>query len=113
MRSNHMEDCIFCKIISKKIPAKPVFEDDDVLVINDINPKAKVHVLVMPKKHLESLADAQNNNQELLGKLLLICQKMAKQLGIGNGFKVAINNGKDAGQEVPHLHLHLLGGWKN
>ncbi len=106
-------NCIFCKIIKGELPTTKVYEDDDIIVFKDIAPKAPIHVLVVPKVHFASLADAKDNQEKLLGKLLLKTRDLAKELGIAeSGYKVVINNGSDAGQLVFHLHLHLLGGWK-
>lgn len=108
-----MDDCIFCKITRGELPAKFVYRDEEVIAIRDINPKAPVHILVIPKVHRESLKDVKQNDQEMLGKLFLVVQKIAKDLKIAeDGFKVVVNNGHDAGQIIFHLHLHLLGGWK-
>jgi histidine triad (HIT) family protein len=103
--------CIFCKIIDGEIPAKKVFEDEDVLVFHDINPVAPVHVLIIPKKHLAKIADITINDAELMGKLMLTARKVAEQLGIAeSGFRLVINNGEQANQTVFHLHIHLIGG---
>lgn len=106
-----MSDCIFCKIAAKQIPTQVVYEDTDVLAFKDISPKAPTHLLVIPKKHIEKLSDLQPGDAELGGKMLLAVGKIAEQIGIkDNGFRVVINNGKYAGQEVFHLHFHVLGG---
>lgn len=107
-----MKDCLFCKIISGEIPSSRVYEDAGVLVFKDIHPKAPVHVLVVPKIHIESLRSVTIKDQKLLGNALLTIQKVGKQLGIAeNGYKVIANNGRDSGQLVFHLHFHVLGGW--
>jgi histidine triad (HIT) family protein len=100
---------IFEKIIAREIPAKIVHEDDDVLAFHDVNPQAPVHVLIVPKKVIPRLADAKASNEAILGKLLLAAKKIATDLGLTNGYRVVINNGPDAGESVPHLHVHLLG----
>ena len=103
-------DCIFCKIIAGEIPSAKVYEDESCVVIRDINPQAKVHCLVMPKEHVEDLRAAASN-PELLGKLMAVCAKVAKQEGLDeSGYRVVTNCGKDACQSVPHLHFHVLGG---
>lgn len=108
-----MADCIFCKIIKGEIPGKFVYRDQKLAVFHDINPKAPVHVLVVPTKHLESLREVDKEEKELLGGLLLAVKAVTEKLGIAkSGYKVVINNGKDAGQLVMHLHLHVLGGWR-
>jgi histidine triad (HIT) family protein len=105
-----MSDCIFCKIINKQIPAKLVFENADVIAFNDIHPKAKVHVLVVPKKHIQSLAHQTPEDCQLMGALTQWLPMIAKQCGLDNGFRTIINTGAGGGQEVPHLHYHILGG---
>ena len=100
-----MENCIFCKILNKEIPSKFVYEDDYCFAINDINPKAKKHILVIPKKHIESLA--QVDDMELIKKLFEAIKKINIQENISD-FKTLINTGKQAGQEVMHLHIHIL-----
>ncbi|MEO1521692.1 MAG: histidine triad nucleotide-binding protein [Cyanobacteria bacterium J06633_2] len=104
------EDTIFGKIIRREIPADIVYEDDLALAFKDINPQAPVHVLVIPKKPIPKLADAQPDDQALLGHLLLTAKTIANQLGLEKGYRVIINTGDDGGQTVFHLHLHLLGG---
>lgn len=105
-----MSDCIFCKIIAGQIPAQKVYEDEDVFVFNDIRPVAKVHMLMVPKKHIASLAECSAEDQNILGKLLLLAPELAKEQGLADGFKTSINTGHGGGQEVFHLHLHVYGG---
>ena len=105
-----MQECIFCKIIKGDIPCNKVYEDDDVLAFHDINPSAPIHFLMIPKKHLTSLAEAQPEDTALLGKMLALVPQLAKEQGCQNGFRVVINTGKDGGQEVGHLHIHVMGG---
>ena len=101
---------IFEKIIAREIPAKIIWEDDDVLAFHDVNPQAPVHVLIVPKRAISRLAEATESDQSLLGKLLLVAGELAKKLGIEqSGYRVVINSGPDAGESVPHLHVHLLG----
>ena len=103
--------CLFCKIANKQIPAKIAFEDDDVLAFHDINPGAPTHLLVIPKQHIASLAEAGPGDQALLGKLLLAARRAAEEAGLlASGFRVVVNTGPDAGQSVHHLHVHVLGG---
>lgn len=104
-------DCIFCKIISKEIPANVILEDEDLIVFHDISPKAPVHVLILPKKHLSTLSDASATDINLLGKLVFAVKEIAIKFNISEGYKVVINNGEKSGQVVFHLHLHVLGGW--
>lgn len=101
---------IFKRIIDKEIPAKIVHEDDLCLAFHDVNPQAPTHVLVIPKKEIASLAQLAAQDQALVGHLLLVAQKLARDLGLTNGYRVVINCGPDGGQSVDHLHLHLLGG---
>lgn len=104
-------NCIFCNIIKGGIPADVVYKDDTVIAFSDINPKAPVHILIVPIKHIASLSEATQEDSALLGKLLLSAPVIAKKLAIDQtGYKLVINNGKDAGQIVDHLHVHLLGG---
>ena len=104
-----MTDCLFCKIIKKEIPSKFVYEDDDMIAFNDIRPKAPTHILLIPKKHIEKLSDL--NDAQLGAKLLLNIAKIAEAAGIkDSGFRVVVNNGMNSGQEVYHLHFHILGG---
>ncbi|HEY0369503.1 MAG TPA: histidine triad nucleotide-binding protein [Chthoniobacterales bacterium] len=100
---------IFEKIAAREIPSRIVFEDDEVMAFHDVDPKAPVHVLVVPKRVIPRLAQATEADQQLLGKLLLTASKVAAQLGLTNGYRVVINNGPDAGESVPHLHVHVLG----
>lgn len=105
-----MSDCIFCKIVTGQIPCKKVYEDDDLLAFHDINPAAPVHVLVIPKQHIESLATCEIQDAEVLGKLFAKLGEIAKSLGLDNGFRTIVNTGRIGGQEVYHLHAHILGG---
>ncbi|MDD3773817.1 MAG: histidine triad nucleotide-binding protein [Patescibacteria group bacterium] len=106
-----MKNCIFCKIIKKEIPAKIHYEDKDIIVIKDANPKAPIHLLIIPKIHFKSLNEIKSKNQKLLGKLLLTAQKISRKEKFDqNGYKIIINTGENAGQSVEHLHLHLLSG---
>jgi histidine triad (HIT) family protein len=100
---------IFEKIIAHQIPAKIIWEDDDAVAFHDVNPQAPVHVLIVPKRVVPRLADAKDEDQALLGKLLLVARDLAKELELSNGYRVVINCGPDAGESVPHLHVHLLG----
>jgi len=101
---------VFKKIIDGEIPANIVYEDELCLAFRDVNPQAPTHVLVIPRKEIPSLADATAGDRDLLGHLLLAADKIARQLELDGGYRVAINIGEDAGQTVPHLHVHLLGG---
>ncbi|MBV9386997.1 MAG: histidine triad nucleotide-binding protein [Chroococcidiopsidaceae cyanobacterium CP_BM_ER_R8_30] len=103
-------ETIFSKIIRREIPAEIVYEDDLALAFKDINPQAPVHILIIPKEPIAQLADAESQNQDLLGHLLLTAKHVAQQAGLNNGYRVVINTGPDGGQTVSHLHLHVLGG---
>lgn len=105
-----MSDCIFCKIIQGDIPCNKVYEDDDVLAFHDINPSAEIHVLVIPKKHIASLADMSEADSALMGRLTFKLQHIAGLVGLNKGFKTIINTGKAGGQQVYHVHYHILGG---
>jgi histidine triad (HIT) family protein len=100
---------IFEKIIARQIRAKIIWEDDDAVAFHDVNPQAPVHVLIVPKRVVPRLSDAKDEDRELLGKLLLVARDLAKKLELSNGYRVVINCGPDAGESVPHLHVHLLG----
>jgi histidine triad (HIT) family protein len=102
--------CIFCKIVAGQIPAKKVHEDDDLLVFHDIHPWAPVHVLVIPKQHIETLYDVGPEHHALLGRMMGLAPKLMRELGVDNGFRTLVNVGPDGRQEVPHLHLHVMGG---
>ena len=108
-----MEDCIFCKIIKGEIPSTKVYEDENVLAFKDINPAAPIHILVVPKQHIEDVLEINEGNKKILEDVFLAINKIAKKLGIDkDGFRVITNCGKDAGQEVMHLHFHILAGGK-
>jgi histidine triad (HIT) family protein len=104
-----MTDTIFSKIIRKEIPAKIIYEDDLALAFHDVNPQAPTHVLIIPKQSIPQLDLATEDDQALLGHLLLTVKKVAQELGLNKGYRVVINNGEDGGQTVYHLHIHLLG----
>ena len=104
------QDTIFGKIIRREIPANIVYEDELALAFKDVNPQAPVHILVIPKKPIPKLAEAESQDSELLGHLLLTAKKVAQEAGLANGYRLVINNGDDGGQTVYHLHLHILGG---
>lgn len=105
--------CIFCKIVNKEEPAKIIYEDEKVLIFKDIEPKARIHLLIIPKKHIPSVDHLEMQDKELMGELFLAARKIAKEQGVaGAGYRLIFNVGRDAGQTVDHLHLHLLGGEK-
>ena len=105
-----MDDCIFCKIIAGEIPSQRVFEDDDVFAFRDINPQAPVHILIVPKRHIPSVADLNAENSRYAAKCLEAAAEIAREEGLAGGFRVISNTGADSGQTVFHLHFHLLGG---
>lgn len=105
-----MSDCLFCKIVAGEIPCNKVYEDDDVLAFHDIHPVAPVHFMIIPKAHVASLADCDSSHQAVLGKILLLAPVLAKEQGLNDGFRTVINTGRGGGQEVYHLHVHIIGG---
>lgn len=120
-----MDDCIFCKIINKELPSTLVFENDRIMVFKDIHPSAPIHLLLVPKKHIPSLSHCNDSDAALLGEMMALIPRLAKEQGIDvsgtetgtphGGFRVVINSGPDGKQDVYHLHIHLMGGprpWK-
>lgn len=107
-----MENCLFCKIIKGEIPTNKVYEDDEILAFKDINPKAPVHILVIPKKHISSAKEIKEEDEALIGKMFTVINKIADEFKLENGYRIVNNCGEDGGQEVMHLHFHLLGGKK-
>ncbi|WP_374339363.1 histidine triad nucleotide-binding protein [Leeia sp.] len=105
-----MDDCLFCKISRGEIPCRKVYEDDEVLAFHDIRPAARVHFLIIPKQHIESMLSVEPAHAALMGKLMTLVPQLAREQGLGEGFKVNINTGRAGGQEVFHLHLHVFGG---
>lgn len=105
-----MTDTIFAQIIDRQIPADIVYEDDECLAFRDVNPQAPVHILVIPKQPIARLVEAGADHQALLGRLLLTANQVAREQGVGDAFRLVVNNGAEAGQSVFHLHLHILGG---
>jgi histidine triad (HIT) family protein len=104
------DSCIFCRIAAGEIPSKKVYEDEDMLAFHDIHPAAPIHFLIIPKKHLVNLYDADIKEQALLGKMLGMAGQLAREQGSIDGFRVVINNGRVGRQEVYHLHIHIMGG---
>ena len=103
-------DCIFCRIVRGELPSRKVYEDEDILAFHDIRPLAPVHFLIIPKVHVVNLYDADMKHQDVLGKILGMAGQLAREQGLEDGFRTVINNGRIGGQEVYHLHLHVLGG---
>ncbi|MDK2976698.1 MAG: histidine triad family protein [Candidatus Marinimicrobia bacterium] len=107
-----MKDCLFCKIIRGEIPSTKVYENEDVLAFRDINPQAPEHILIIPKIHINRVENLSDDQSEIVGNLVIAAKNIARQLGIHNGYRLVFNNGPHAGQEVEHIHLHLLAGRK-
>ena len=108
-----MNDCIFCKIVDKEIPVEIVYENEEIMAFNDINPQAPVHILIIPKKHIPTLNNIIAEQKKLIGEILFVAQKIAREKGIAErGYRTVFNCNTDAGQDVFHIHLHLLGGRK-
>ena len=113
---SHDPNCLFCRIAAGQIPSSKVYEDDELLAFKDIHPAAPVHLLIIPKTHLASLAEADEGHAPLLGRMLALAPRLAREQGALNGFRTVINTGPDGGQEVYHLHVHVMGGprpWKH
>ena len=107
-----MENCLFCKIIAGEIPSEKVYEDDEVLAFKDINPMAPVHILIIPKNHIDGADQLDESNSAVTSKIFAVASKLAKEFKLDNGFRIVTNVGSDGGQTVRHLHFHLLGGTK-
>jgi len=107
-----MEDCIFCNIASGKLPKSFVYRDDKFMVFTDIKPLAPVHLLIVPREHIASINDLKEEHKELIGDMFLLAKKMAREQDIQEGYKLAFNTGRKGGQLIDHLHMHLMGGWK-
>ncbi|MEO7558943.1 MAG: histidine triad nucleotide-binding protein [Nitrosospira sp.] len=105
-----MENCIFCKIVQGEIPSEKVYEDADVFAFHDIHPAAPVHFMVVPKIHISSLAGVEDKHRNLLGDMMVLIPRLAKEQGCADGFRTVINTGRVGGQEVYHLHIHVIGG---
>ena len=103
-------NCVFCKIAAGQIPSKKAYEDEHLLAFHDIHPWAPVHVLIIPKQHIATLADVGPEHQELMGRILSLAPRLMRENGVTNGFRTIINCGQDGGQEVYHLHMHVIGG---
>lgn len=106
-----MEDCIFCRIAKGEVKSKVIYQDEQVIAFPDINPKAPVHILVVPRKHIDCVSDLADNEEPLMGHLVNVANRLARENGIStSGYRLVINCGPEGGQIVPHLHVHLLGG---
>ena len=102
-------DCVFCKIVTGEIPSDKIYEDEDIIAFNDLDPQAPIHFLVIPKKHITSLAQVEESDSALIGRIMLAIQKLASENNL-ESYRVVTNIGEDGGQSVPHLHFHILGG---
>ncbi len=107
---SHDSNCLFCKIASGQIPCKKVYEDHEMLAFHDIHPWAPVHILVVPKQHLNSMQDVGDAHAGMLGRMMAVSPRLMRELGVSNGYRHVINTGPDGRQEVMHLHLHVMGG---
>ncbi|PID48891.1 MAG: histidine triad nucleotide-binding protein [Proteobacteria bacterium] len=105
-----MSDCLFCRIVAGEIPAKKIYEDEDIVAFHDINPQASLHVLIIPRQHIATINDMQPADAELVGKLFLAAKKIAADTGYAEGYRVFMNCGEQGGQVIFHMHLHLLAG---
>jgi histidine triad (HIT) family protein len=105
-----VQDCIFCKIVRGEIPAEKVYEDDDVIAFDDIHPQAPVHFMLVPKRHIGSLAEATADDAPVLGKMLTLANRLARERGSPEGFRAVINTGRIGRQDVMHVHVHIIGG---
>lgn len=110
MDSYKKEDCIFCKVIEGKMNANIVFENNSIIAFRDINPQAPVHILIIPKKHIPMVSECDDSDAELLGEIFIKAKEIAAKEDLSEGYRLVLNNGKSAGQEIFHLHVHLLGG---
>jgi histidine triad (HIT) family protein len=106
----HDPHCIFCKIVAGQIPSKKAYEDEELLAFHDIHPWAPVHVLIVPKLHIATMAEVADEHAPMLGRMMVLGAKLMRELGVSNGFRNIINTGRDGGQEVYHLHMHVIGG---
>lgn len=107
-----MDNCLFCKIIKGEVPSTKVYEDDEILAFKDINPMAPVHILIIPKNHIDGADKLNSENSAIVGKIFAVAAKLAEEYHLDNGFRVVTNVGENGGQSVRHLHFHLLGGAK-
>jgi histidine triad (HIT) family protein len=104
------QDCIFCKIVRGEIPSQKVYEDDEILAFNDVHPVAPVHFMMIPKKHIASLGDAQAEDRDVLGNMLVMAGRLAREQGSTDGFRTVVNTGRVGRQDIYHLHMHIIGG---
>lgn len=107
-----MSDCIFCKIANKEIQSNIIYENEDIIAFEDLNPQAPVHILIIPKKHIESVDDINDENKDIIGEIFLAANNIAREKDLSNGYRIVNNCKEDGGQTVDHIHFHLLGGRK-
>ncbi len=105
-------DCVFCKIANNEIPSKKIYEDEEIVAFNDLEPQAPVHILIIPKEHIENTNHISERNCDIIGKIFMVAAKIAKEYHLENGYRIVNNCGQDGGQTVKHLHFHLMGGRK-
>lgn len=105
-----MNSCLFCKIIGKEIPSTPIYEDENCYAFNDINPQAPIHILIVPKKHIDKIENLKQEEAPLIGELILVAKKIAQEKNLTKGYRLVFNDGVEGQQSVDHIHLHLLGG---
>lgn len=105
-----MDNCLFCKIVAGEIPSAKVYEDDKVIAFHDIDKKAPVHMLIVPKQHISSVSETPEENMDIFAHIMSVAKKLADDFKLSDGFRIVVNTGRDGGQTVPHLHFHLLGG---
>lgn len=105
-------ECVFCKIANNEIPSDKVYEDEEIVAFNDLEPQAPVHVLIIPKEHIQSADYITKENQNIIGKIFIVASEIAKKQGLNNGYRIVNNCGEEGGQTVKHLHFHLMGGRK-
>lgn len=105
-----MSECVFCRIVAGKAPARVVYQDEDLTAFHDLNPQAPVHILIIPNRHIVGVDQAQPEDEAVLGKVFTVARRLAEEMGITDGYRLVVNNGRLAGQSVFHLHLHLLAG---
>ena len=103
-------DCIFCKIVAGQIPARKAYEDEELLAFHDIHPWAPVHILLIPRQHVATMYDIAPAHEPLLGRMMALAPRLMRELGVNDGFRIVVNTGRDGGQEVMHLHMHVMGG---
>lgn len=105
-------DCIFCKIVQNEIPSQKIYEDEEIIAFNDLEPQAPIHILIVPKEHIQDVNQITDKNMDIIGKIFVVASKIARDKDLSNGYRIVNNCGEDGGQTVKHIHFHLLGGRK-